>query len=254
MAIKKGLPLSAAGLSKQAEEMGIDEAAIWAILTVETGGCGFLNDKRPAILFERHVFRKETGKGKFDAVAPDLSDSTPGGYGGRGANQYRRLERAIALDRRAALRSTSWGIGQVMGFNAEMVGYNNVEQMVTASESSEDEQLRATFAFVRASKLHTALQNEDWKAFARGYNGPSFAKNHYDTKLKAFFKRYSTKGTPDVAARAAQLHLVYRGFDPGIVDGVFGKKTRAALKLFQASAHIPATGELDADTIAALER
>ena len=194
-----------------------------------------------AILFERHVFRRETGGGKFDAIAPDLSNATPGGYGTRGDNQYRRLQRAIALDRRAALRSTSWGIGQVMGFNAEMVGYEDVEAMVTGAESSEDEQLRAMFAFIRASKLRTALQNQDWKTFARRYNGPSFQKNDYDTKLRQTFKRYRSEGVPDVRARAAQLHLIYKGFDPGVVDGLVfvvqsarGREKKQAFEILKA--------------------
>jgi hypothetical protein len=254
MALKKGIPMTADGLSAQADEMGIDLAAVWAVLTVETAGCGFLGDRRPAILFERHVFRRETGGGKFDAIAPDLSNATPGGYGTRGDNQYRRLQRAIALDRRAALRSTSWGIGQVMGINAEMVGYEDVEAMVTGAESSEDEQLRAMFAFIRASKLRTALQNQDWKTFARRYNGPSFQENDYDTKLRQTFKRYRSEGVPDVRARAAQLHLIYKGFDPGVVDGIFGKKSRAALKLFQQSVGLSDSGDLDTATFAALQQ
>jgi hypothetical protein len=36
-----------------------------AVLTVETLGSGFLPDRRPRILFERHFFPSET-KGAFD--------------------------------------------------------------------------------------------------------------------------------------------------------------------------------------------
>ena len=36
-----------------------------------------------------------------------------------GKYQYERLAAAMVLNRRAALRSASWGIGQVMGFHAE---------------------------------------------------------------------------------------------------------------------------------------
>jgi hypothetical protein len=252
MPLKKGMPMSAAGMSAQAAALRIDLATVWAIVAVETSGCGFLADKRPAILFERHIFRGETG-GQFDDIAPDLSHPVAGGWGAGGANQYLRLERAAALDRHAALRSTSWGIGQVMGFNAAMVGYADVEEMVSSAQSSEDEQLRAMFGFIRAAKLQTALQNEDWTGFARKYNGPRFAEFQYHTKLKQAFKRYSTSGVPDVAARAAQLYLRYKGFDPGGVDGIFGKNSRAALRRFQESAGLPVSGELNAATVAALE-
>ena len=58
--------------------------------------------------------------------------------------------RAITLDRRAALRSTSWGIGQVMGFHAESLGYPDVETMVKAMVADEDEQLRAVATYRQA--------------------------------------------------------------------------------------------------------
>lgn len=61
--------------------------------------------------------------GRFDTVAPDISGPA-GGYGPL-ALQYARLEKALALCEQAglgvepALRSASWGMGQVMGFNHE---------------------------------------------------------------------------------------------------------------------------------------
>ena len=33
--------------------------------------------------------------------------------------------------------------------------------------------------------------NKDWKGFARGYNGPAYWKNMYDTKLKNAYLKYS---------------------------------------------------------------
>jgi hypothetical protein len=70
-----GKPLSDAGLARAANELGVQLPALWAVMTVETKGCGFLADRRPQILFERHVFRKRTN-GRFDAAAPDLSNPT----------------------------------------------------------------------------------------------------------------------------------------------------------------------------------
>lgn len=46
----------------------------------------------------------------------------------------------------------------------------------------------------------------------------------------------------------AQIELARRGFSSGSIDGAAGPKTRAALSAFQASRHLPATGELDATT------
>src|SRR5262249_21522773 len=55
---------------------GVQE--LWTVLNVETSGCGSLSDRRPQILYERHVFHRLTG-GRFDDG--DLSDSASGGYG-----------------------------------------------------------------------------------------------------------------------------------------------------------------------------
>src|SRR5712692_6139385 len=125
------LPLDEEGLQQALRVIGVGAAELWAVVGVETTGCGFLPDRRPKILFERHVFSRETQR-RFDASNPDLSNPRPGGYGPAGAPQYDRLGRAIDLDRDAALRSTSWGIGQVMGYNAAAAGYGDTEQMVVA--------------------------------------------------------------------------------------------------------------------------
>ncbi|NJM92326.1 MAG: N-acetylmuramidase family protein [Rhodospirillaceae bacterium] len=73
-------------------------------------------NRRPKILFERHIFHQRTN-GKFDATHPDISHPKWGEYG-KASAQYDRLGRAMALDRQAALESASWGLPQVMGFNA----------------------------------------------------------------------------------------------------------------------------------------
>ncbi len=249
--IGKARPLSQQAIDTAAARLEVGAAEVWAVLTVETSGCGFLPDRRPKILFERHVFHRETN-GRFDATAPDLSNQTGGGYGAGGAHQYERLARAIALDRRAALRSASWGLGQVMGFNAESVGFASVEEMVQQMTDAEDTQLRGMLEFVRNHGLHRAMQQHAWRTFARGYNGPDFEKNEYDKKLDRAFTRLSTGGLPDLRVRAAQILLSYRGIDPGPVDGEMGDRTRSALRTFQTGAGLPATGEPDDPTMAAL--
>src|SRR5690242_21912689 len=110
------LPVDASGLQSALDTLGVGAAELWSIIHVETSGCGFLADRRPKILFERHVFSARTNH-VYDAKYPEISNRTPGGYGASGAFQYQRLQRAMALDRHAALISTSWGLGQVMGFN-----------------------------------------------------------------------------------------------------------------------------------------
>lgn len=247
-----GKALSEAGLSKAAADIGVGLPALWAVMTVETKGCGFLPDRRPLVLFERHVFHKRTN-GKFDAAAPDLSDPTAGGYGAGGAFQHERLARAVALDRKAALESASWGLGQIMGYNAASVGFTDVENMVKAMSDSEDAQFQGMVGFIKANNLSKVMQQGDWASFARRYNGPDFRKNRYDEKLAEEHARYVKGPLPDLKLRAAQLKLTYLGFNPGPVDGWSGKNTQRALTEFQKSGNLPQTGNLDGATSAALE-
>ena len=231
-----------------AAELGCEKAAVMAVADVESRGAAFLPDGRPTVLFERHVFRRLTG-GAHDAEAPDLSAPTPGGYGPGGAAQHDRLDRAIALDRRAALRATSWGRFQIMGFNAEMVGFADVEAFVRAICDDEEAHLRAFGAYVRAAGLVPSLIARDWAAFARGYNGPGWRRNRYDEKLaQAYARRKAPPPAPPAEGfrvrGLAQLQqaLAYLGAAPGPTDGVMGPRTRAAIERFERQCRLPVTG------------
>src|SRR6266545_1040440 len=229
--IGSATPISQSGLDEVTELLGVGPAEIWTVLSVETKGFGYLPDRRPAILFERHLFRKQTG-GKFDAANPNISSSTTGGYMG-GAKEYDRLAQAIALDRRAALNSASWGIGQILGSNFVAAGFASVEDMVDAMVQAEDRQLTAMAKFVRSTGLLKPLANHDWAGFARGYNGPDFAKNQYDARLAGFFQKLSAGPLPDVRVRQAQALLTFLGIDPNGIDGVVGKRTRSGVVQFR---------------------
>jgi len=243
-------PLSRQGLDGVLDFLGIEAADIWAVLAVETKGCGFLADRRPLILFERHVFHRRT-QGRFDDGHPSISASTPGGYLG-GAREYLRLEEALALDPAAALESASWGIGQIMGFNAAAAGFADAESMVTAMIEREDAQLTAMAGFLRANGLHAPLARHDWAAFARGYNGPDFAKNQYDTRLAAAFAALSRGPLPDLTVRQTQVLLMFLGIDTGAIDGVVGKRTRSGVRAFREQAGLPPSDQIDDRFLAAL--
>ncbi|MFN0186588.1 MAG: N-acetylmuramidase domain-containing protein [Aquabacterium sp.] len=251
--IAEASPLSPEGLEDLADRMDIGVPALWAVLTVETRGCGFLPDRRPTILFERHVFRRLTGAA-FDATVPDLSHTKAGGYGAEGDHQYRRLERAMALDETAALKSTSWGLGQVMGFNAHLAGFDSVQQLVRACCSGEDGQLRAMAGFIEHEGLGGLLRQADWKGFARRYNGVDFQKNRYDTKLAQAHARFKVGPLPDLTVRWVQLALRLLGHaaQVGAVDGWYGRNTQKALQAFQAARGLPVSGEPDAMTMGVL--
>ena len=236
-----------------AAALGCETAAIRAVAEVETRGAAFLPSGRPAILFERHVFRRLT-EGRFDAEAPEISARLPGGYGKGGEGQYARLRAALALDRAAALKSASWGRFQIMGFNAEAAGFSGVEPFVAAMCESEAAHLFAFVAFVRAKGLDRALRARDWAGFARGYNGPDFARHAYDRRLAEAWARLSGAAPFTVASvREAQIALAFLGADPGPIDGIPGPRTRAAIEGFERQCRLPVTGRASPALSAALQ-
>ena len=239
-------PLSSNGMATVATSLSVNIQEVWTVLNVETSGCGFLPDRRPQILYERHIFHRLTG-GRFDDG--DLSDPASGGYGAGGTHQYDRLTAAMNLDRVAALQSASWGLGQVMGENFASAGFGSVDDMVQAMSDSEDAQLTAVAGFILANRLDRALATHDWASFARGYNGPAFATNHYDVRLRGEFQKLEAGVLPNLDIRAAQLFLTFRGFHPGPIDGFIGALTRAAIIDFQQQNGLNQTGLVDDDLL-----
>ena len=236
--------LTAAGLSQFLADTGAAEPDLWAVLSVETSGCGFLPDRRPKILFERHKFHAFTG-GDYDQSHPDISAPSAGGYGLGGANQYNRLAEAITLDRQAALKSTSWGIGQIMGMNFAQAGFTDVEAMIAGMMDAEDCQLAAMAAYLNATQLASCLVQNDWIGFALGYNGADYARNNYDGLLRQFHGRYVTGPLPDLGVRAVQVALTYQGYNTHGIDGLLGPGTQAAIRKYQADKALDQTGCVD---------
>ena len=253
-------------VARVGQMIGVGEDEVRAVMEVETAGGGFDSKGRPKMLFEPHVFWRELGDGqrRTEAVLQGLAYPK---WGERGypVDSYPRLELALMIDSTAALRSCSWGLGQIMGFNHRAAGYASPYDMVAAFCDDEAAGLEAMIRFIQSEGLDDELRRHDWSAFARGYNGPGYAKHGYHTKLAAAFKRW--QAIPDVlaptypkigigsrgaAVRTAQERLLSLGFNPNGIDGWFGTGTRAATIAFQKSAGLAADGIIGPRTWAAL--
>jgi hypothetical protein len=188
-------------------KLGVGEDHIHMFLDVETLGQGHDSQGRSTILFERHIFYRELNKLADKsllkkAVAQGLANKRAGGYG-KTSVQYAKLARALKIHKVAALRSCSWGLGQVMGFNHVLAGYDTVEAMVLAFKDDEENQLGGAVSFILNSKLDGKLrackpnQPETCREFAAGYNGSGYSRNDYHTKLAyALGKWCRIKDTP----------------------------------------------------------
>ena len=56
---------------------------------------------------------------------------------------------------------------------------------------SEVNQLRHMASFIRSAGLLDEIQRKDWAGFAKGYNGPQYAVNKYDTKLADAYAKFA---------------------------------------------------------------
>lgn len=188
-------------LPKIAHTIGCGEDELHAVIDTETAGTGFQSDGRLTMLYEPHVFYRQL---KQLGLLRTLDRAVAAGvaYQNWGLRPYPKdsypsLQTAMELNYEIALRSASYGLPQMMGFNYEVCGYPSAEALVLDFRDSEVSQLEAMVKFLIANKLADKLKNHDWAGFALGYNGPGFAKNGYDKKLAANFAKWQKiKDTP----------------------------------------------------------
>lgn len=163
-----------------------------ALLHVESVGSGFLlmepAPARPKILLEAHRVYVNSGSTPISKHRPDLSART-WAQGRRhyrgGSAEWDRLRDVMAFHEYAGLLSCSWGLGQVLGENWRAAGCESIEQFVVENFEGERQQLQHVLSFCEAHDLLSHLRAGRWAQFARGYNGKSYARHGYHTRLAA---------------------------------------------------------------------
>lgn len=259
---------------KIAVEFDLEPAALLAICHVESGGKVFArvgNRLEPLIRFEGHYFDRRLPAGKRkSARAKGLASPRAGAVANprTQAGRWGLLRRAEAVDRQAARESVSWGLGQVMGAHWAWLGYGSVDDLVAEARNGVGGQVRLMVRFIRKAGLEQAIGARDWARFARGYNGPAYKKNRYDTKMAAAYRRYRKqnlsdsnggdskdlrRGAKGPAVTELQRKLTALGY-PLTVDGDFGAATHRAVRQFQRQNGLAHNGIACSSTGKAIDR
>lgn len=181
-----------------AEELGVETAAIKAVVDIEAGRShqGFWSPGKPLINFDLTMYRKFAPRHgvslkKAQKSAPVIfARPNTKRYGSYQAAQQARLDAACNIDRQSALESTFWGMFQIGGFNWRKCGAESVEDFVNLMSRSERDQLELFARFIANNGMLDDIRNKRWLKFALKYNGPKAKSRGYHTRLAASYKRH----------------------------------------------------------------
>lgn len=257
-----------------AQAEGIEPAALQTVVDVESGGRAFTTidgKDMPLILYEYHVFYRYPGltdAQRSEAVNRGLAARRWGDlpYAKSQQARYNQLSRAATINEQAAYAACSWGVGQVLGENADWLGFGTPKALATKAMEGIEGQLAVMLAFIQKKKLRDELATHDWRGFARVYNGPGQVE-HYSKLMRRAYKKYSGQNSvspEDVDPvslrvgmkndRVADLQRMLRGQGFHLlVDGDFGPATLRVVKAFQAEQGLKVDGIAGPATLARLE-
>ena len=174
-----------------ADELDVEVAVIKAVVEIEAGKAmkGFWAPGIPVINFDRSMYLKYGRKAESNAGAE--GEKVPDGLTGYALKEWTELINARKKNAQGANLGTFWGMFQIGGFNYKLCGCLSVDEFVKRMAYSELEQLQLFAVFITNSGMLESLRKKDWKTFARKYNGPSYAKRGYHTKMAKAYAVYS---------------------------------------------------------------
>lgn len=176
-----------------ADELGIEVAAMKAVVEIEAGKAmkGFYAPGVPVVNFDPSMYKIYASK------APDTSGDknarVPEGLSGYALKEWTQLTDARRKNLQGANMGTFWGMFQIGGFNYKKCGCSSVQEFVDRMSYSELEQLELFAKFVENTGMLQYLKDKNWSKFARAYNGASYARRGYHTKMAAAYKKYSAQ-------------------------------------------------------------
>ncbi|MCM1291690.1 MAG: N-acetylmuramidase family protein [Prevotella sp.] len=175
------------------KEIGVEVAAMKAVVSIEAGSAmkGFWAPGIPVINFDRTMYNKYRNSSPKKGGAK--GEKVPDGLSGYGLRQWTQLINARKVNAQGANMGTFWGMFQIGGFNYKLCGCSSVDEFVKLMSMSELEQLQLFATFLVNTGMVKDLKAKNWASFSRKYNGPSYARRGYHTKMAAAYARFSKK-------------------------------------------------------------
>lgn len=234
--------MPASAYAEAGRKWNLDPAIIRAVFAVESAGRPYRADRSVERRYEPHHM---PGSG-----ITNWRESLKMPFRAREA----AFAKAYARNPEAALRATSWGGPQIMGFNCEAAGYRSALAMVQAMAAREQAHLDAFMTLIAGWGLITKLRAHDWRGFAARYNGSGQAAT-YAARIEKAYRAETGKASPAVlrlGSSGAAVVKLQRAL--GVPDnGRFDQSTRAAVIAFQSRQGLKPDGIAGAKTWAALE-
>jgi hypothetical protein len=177
----------------------IEPAALIAFISVESGGRGFCpSTGKIMIQFEPHWFKRKapyapSGKWSLNGIE-------------RQSKEWEAFNSAFALNPDAAMKATSIGLPQIMGFHWERLGYANVGAMWDDFKVGELNQIKALIKFIETdARLLKAILEKDWHMVAMAYNGVGYAAQAHRLGIKPYNEQMKIAHAAELA-RAQELN------------------------------------------------
>ncbi len=178
-----------------ANELQIEVAAIKAVTEIEAGKSmqGFWAPGVPIVNCDRSLWATVRAKVKSNDKAPKNATIPEGLTSSFARKAWQKLINARKINIEQANLSTFWGMFQIGGFNYKLCGCSSIQEFVDLMSYSELEQLELFAALVTNTGQVKYLRAKDWAGFARRYNGPSYARRGYHTRMAAAYRKYLKK-------------------------------------------------------------
>ena len=173
-----------------AEELDVEVAAIKAVAVIEAGVSlkGFFAPGVPVINFDRAMYNRF--RSKVADKSGSKNEKVPTGLTGYALQEWTQLVNARRSNKQGADMGTFWGMFQIGGFNYRLCGCSTIDEFVRLMSYSELEQLELFAAFIKNTGMLGDLKAKNWAAFARKYNGASYARRGYHTKMANAYNKY----------------------------------------------------------------